>query len=97
MKIILNVTPKDVHDGMPRDTFRCPIGLALSRFLKRPVTTTHRQWFAWHKVDHGIMVGSGLFPKNIKKFISDFDKKEMPEKRYKFRMEIPDWLMPRES
>ena len=69
----VNVTQKDIDEGVRRSSCECPIALALKRVTQAPYITVGHSYARWGAAMRDPGVKYGWFPSTASQFVADFD------------------------
>lgn len=99
--VVVEVTEKDIADGLCSDAFGCPVALAIRRaigiptpvpidqLMKNPtVGVTGKNAYVWHEHSVGDRPAIPL-PKDAEAFVDDFDHQRTVQP-FTFQIEIPN-------
>lgn len=100
----IQVSKRDIEDGLERDCFECPIARAITRQVKKGVVVRVGQFcfgsvdFHYNSYKTGIIYNSNMYlPVRAADWYTDFDSSSNFDRqnmnRIRFKLEIPDWAL----
>ena len=87
MKIV--VSTDDIRDGVPEDSYHCPIALAIRRVLPRPERPEQVACVLDNRVAIAGLANDVPLPENARKFIVRFDTPDSRSDCCDFEFELP--------
>jgi len=92
-RVTVNVTARDIANGIRGECRSCPVARAINRLLKKPyVSIVGFSSVCYHSITNSGNVYGPDAPKNASSFIHAFDANQNPQP-FKFRMSIPKMVL----
>ena len=92
-RVTVNVTARDIINGLAAECYRCPVALALNRLLKKPYRAkVGSATVMYESITNSGNVYGPMMPLITSDFIRAFDANRNPLP-FKFKMNIPKMVL----